>query len=300
MKTIKSLINSYDRRSILTRFILLTLGGIILAVNINFFIAPSQIAPGGVSGAAIIIHEFISWPIGTMMLILNIPLLFVGFKYLGRFDFLIRTLYVILIYNVGVDILAYWTPSQGITDNMMLNALYGGVLGGLGTGLVYRARGTSGGTGIVGRVLQFKTGFPVSQLYLLTDGGVVLIAGIVFGWDHALYALVTLYIWGVTADQVLEGPSVVRTVLIVTDQPKAVADTVFHRLRIGITSWPAQGMFTEKKHTVLYFVVSRPEVEALKTVVLDVDQHAFIVIGIGHHAIGGVYKQVVQTTDHNQ
>ena len=234
------------------------------------------------------------------MLILNVPLLFVGFKHLGRFNFLIRTIYVVLVYNVGTDVLAFWIPSEGITDNLMLNALYGGVLGGVATGLVYRAQGTSGGTGIVGRVLQFKTGFPVSQLYLLTDGGVVLIAGIVFGWDKALYALVTLYIWGVAADQVLEGPSVVRTALIVTDQPKAVADTVFHRLRIGITSWPAQGMFTEKNHTVLYFVVSRPDVDALKTVVLDVDKHAFIVIGIGHHAIGGVYKQGIQTSNDNQ
>ena len=275
----------------LKRFVLLTLGGLILAVNVNFFMAPSKIAPGGVSGAAIIINNFTQWPLGTVMLILNIPLLFVGFKYLGRFNFLIRTLYVVLIYNVGVDILAYWIPSQGISDNMMLNALYVGVLGGVGTGLVYRAQGTSGGTGILGRVLQFKTGFPVSQLFLLTDGGVVLVAGLVFGWDLALYALVALYIWGVTADQVLEGPSVVRTALIVTDQPKAVTDAVLQRLRIGITSWLATGMFSEEQHTVLYFVVSRPDVDVLKSVVLNVDRQAFIVIGVGHHAVGGVYKQ---------
>jgi len=123
----------------------------------------------------------------------------------------------------------------------------------------------------------------------------VIIAGLVFGWDLALYALVTLYIWGVVADQVLEGPSVVRTALIVTDRPIAVTDAVLQRLRIGITSWPATGMFSEKQHTVLYFVVSRPEVDALKSVVLNVDRQAFIVIGVGHHAIGGVYKQGTQT-----
>jgi len=162
MKIISSFIINKDRGLMLKRFILLTIGGLILAVNVNFFMAPSNIAPGGVSGAAIIINEFTSWPIGMLMLILNIPLLFVGFKHLGRFNFLIRTLYVILIYNVGVDILAYWIPSEGISDNLMLNALYVGVLGGVGTGLVYRAQGTSGGTGIVGRVLQYKTGFPVS------------------------------------------------------------------------------------------------------------------------------------------
>ena len=277
------------------QFILLTLGGLVSAVNVNLFLAPSEIAPGGVSGLAIIINKFTAWPLGLMMLGMNIPLLFVGFKYLGRFNFLIRTVYVVLIYSLGVDLLAPWLPAGGISDNLMLNALYGGIVGGIGSGLIYRGQGTSGGTGILGRVLQFKTGFPISQVYLITDGFIVFIAGLVFGWDKALYALVTLYIWGIAADQVLEGPSVVRTAMIVTDRPKEVAEAVFERLRLGITSWPAQGMFTEKKHTVLFFAVSRPNVEALKNVVLEADSQAFIVIAHGHHIVGGINKPFQST-----
>ena len=285
------LINKLDWSLTLRSFLLLTAGSLISAVNLNLFLAPWEIAPGGVSGIAIVINKLTGWPIGLMMLVMNIPLLFIGFKYLGRFNFLIRTFYVVLVSSLAVDILAPLLPKGGITDDMILNTLYGAVVGGISTGLIYRGQGTGGGTGILGRVLQFKTGFPISQLYLLTDGGIVLLAGWAFGWDKALYAMVTLYMWGIVADQVLEGPSVVRTATIITDRPKDVAEAVFSHLRLGITSWPAQGMYTEKNHTVLYFAVSRPKVDILKSVILDADPQAFIVIAHGHHTVGGVYKQ---------
>ena len=289
-KKIASLTNEFDWPSTVRGFFLLTAGSLVSAVNVNLFLAPWEIAPGGVSGAAIIINKFVAWPIGLMMLGMNVPLLFVGFKYLGRFNFLIRTLYVVIVFSLGVDLLAPWLPAGGISDNLMLNALYGGVVGGIGSGLIYRGQGTSGGTGILSRVVQFKTGFPISQVYLITDGFIVFIAGLVFGWDKALYALVTLYIWGIAADQVLEGPSVLRTAMIVTDHPKEVAETVFERLRLGITAWPAQGMFTEKSHTVLFLAISRPNVETLKSAVLEADSQAFIVIAHGHHNVGGINK----------
>lgn len=275
----------------LQSFLLLTIGGLMLAVNVNLFLFPSNIAPGGVSGTAIILNDFTGWPIGLVMLVLNVPLLVLGFRHLGRFHFLIRTLYVVLLYSVGVDVLARWLPPEGVTDDLMLNALYGGVMGGIGAGLVYRGHGTSGGTGIVGRVLQLRTGIPLSQVYLFTDGGVILVAGLVFGWEKGLYALVALFIWGVAADHVLEGPSVVRTAFIVTDRPEDVSRTVFNRLRLGITAWPAQGMFTTETHTVLFCTVSRPDVNVLKSVVVEADPRAFVVIGHGHQAIGGVFRQ---------
>jgi len=277
-------------------FLLLTIGALMLAFNVNFFLAPANIAPGGVSGTAIIINAFTGWPIGLVMLVLNIPLLALGFRHLGRYRFLVRTVYVVILYSLGVDALARWLPPEGLTDDLMLNALYGGVLAGLGTGLIYRGRGTSGGTGIVGRVLQLRTGIPLSQVYMLTDGGVVLVAGLVFGWEMALYALITLFIWGVATDNVLEGPSVVRTALIVTDRPEDVAHTIFERLQLGITAWPARGMFTASKHTVLFCTLNRPDVNILRSVVTDVDPHAFIVIGHGHQAIGGI---VGRNTDPN-
>lgn len=272
-------------------YALTTAGGLLLAVNLNLFLAPAKIAPGGVSGSAIIINEFTGWPIGLTMLVLNVPMIVLGFLYLGRFAFLARTLYAVLVYNLGVDLLAPWLPAAGITDDMLLNALYGGIVAGLGTGLVYRSGGTTAGTGTLSRVIQMKTGIPISQVYFLTDGGVILIAGLVFGWEAALYAMITLFVWGLAADYVLEGPSVVRMAFIVTDEPGAVAHALLDRLHLGVTTWPVEGAFTEHQHTILFCTVGRPRERALRAVVTEVDPHAFVVTGHGHQATGGMLGQ---------
>jgi uncharacterized membrane-anchored protein YitT (DUF2179 family) len=266
-----------------------------MAVNLNLFLAPANIAPGGVSGVAIIINHFTNWPIGLTMLVLNIPLIAIGFSSLGRFRFLTSTLYAVLLYSLGVDLLAQWLPAGGLTDDLLLSALYGGVVGGIGSGLVFRGGGTTAGTGILGRVLQLRTGIPVSQIYLGTDGAVVLVASLVFGWEKGLYALITLFVWGLATDFILEGPSFVRMVFIVTDQPEAVADAVFRGVHLGVTAWPAEGMFTEIEHAVLFCTVSRPYERALRRVVLEADPHAFVVVGHGHQASGGVFGQPKRT-----
>ena len=281
-------------RALLPRYLLLTAGGLLAAINVNLFLSPSNIAPGGASGIAIIVNDSTGWPIGMVMLALNVPLLALGFRHLGRFEFLSNTLYVVLLFSLSIDVLERWMPSEGLTDDLLLNALYGGVVGGIASGLIYRGRGTSGGTGILGRVLQLRTGIPISQIYLITDGGVVLVAGLVFGWEKALYALMALFIWGIAADHVLEGPSVVRTVFVVTDKPEEVSLMVFDRLGLGITAWPARGMWTRAEHAILFCTVSRPDVNALRSVVLEMDPHAFVVIGHGHQASGGVFRQTLR------
>ncbi len=276
-------------------FILLTAGGLLLAANVNLFLAPSRIAPGGVSGIAIILNSLTRWPIGLTMLVLNVPLVVLGYFHLGRRRFLGRTMYVVLLYNLGIDLLSRWLPAEGLTDQPLLNALYGGMVGGIGTGLVFRGGGTSAGTGVIGRVLQLRTGIPVSQLYLFTDGAVVLAAGLAFGWESAVYALVTLFLWGLAVDFVLEGPSVVRTAFVVTDHPDRVAQAVFGQLGLGLTAWAARGMFTEAEHTVLFCTVSRPDVDELRSVVSAADPEAFVVIGHGHQASGGVYRRSISS-----
>lgn len=287
----RALVLRLDLRTLLQNYLLVTVGALLLAVNINLFLAPANLAPGGVSGTAIIVNSFTGWPIGLTMLVLNIPMILLGFRHLGRFRFLAFTLYAVLLYNLGADLLTRWLPAGGITDDLLLNALYGGVVGGLGMGLVYRGGGTTAGTGILGRVLQMKTGIPVSQIYLLTDGGVILVAGLVFGWENGLYALITLFVWGLATDFVLEGPSVIRMAFIVTDRPQEVADAVLSELQLGITAWSAKGMFTETEHSVLFCTVSRPYERALRRVVTRADPNAFLVIGHGHQARGGMFGQ---------
>jgi uncharacterized membrane-anchored protein YitT (DUF2179 family) len=288
----RALVSRLDLPTKLQNYGLITIGVLVAAVNLNLFLAPMNIAPGGVSGIAIIVNDLTGWPIGLTMLVLNIPLVLLGFRYLGRFRFLVSTLYAVILYSLSVDLLARWLPAEGMTDDLLLAALYGGVLGGIGSGLVFRGGGTTAGTGILGRILQLKTGVPVSQIYLATDGLVVLAAGLVFGWEMGLYALITLCVWGLATDFVLEGPSVVRTAFIVTDAPQEVTDALIRELRLGVTAWPAEGMYTETEHTVLFCTISRPHARALRRVVTEADPKAFLVIGHGHQASGGVYGQM--------
>ncbi|MGD2016175.1 MAG: YitT family protein [Desulfobacterales bacterium] len=163
-KTLEKMIANIDIGKILPEYFLLTMGSVILAINFDLFLAPFNIAPGGTSGAAIIIHEFTGWPKGLTMLILTLPMLVVGFFYLGRFRFLVRAFYVTVVYSLGIDGLAVILPS-GVTKDLLLNALYGGITGGIGIGLIYRGGTSPAGTSVISRVIQLKTGIPNSQIY---------------------------------------------------------------------------------------------------------------------------------------
>ncbi len=288
------MIANLDLGKILPEYLLLTIGSVILAVNFDLFLAPFNIAPGGVSGAAIIIHKFTGWPKGLTMLILTLPMLIIGFLYLGRFRFLIRGLYVTVVYTLGVDGLVIVLPA-GVTNDLLLNSLYGGIVGGVGIGLIYRGGTSPAGTSVISRVIQMKTGIPNSQVYILIDGGVILIAGLVFGWEMALYAFVTLFTWGFVADYVLEGPSVVRTVFIVTDCPVEVSQVLMDRLGVGVTGWASKGMYSTAEHTTLFSTVNRSDVHILKAIVSDADPKAFVVIAQGHQTRGGILRKPVRT-----
>jgi uncharacterized membrane-anchored protein YitT (DUF2179 family) len=267
----------------------MTLGAALLIVSYNVFQVPAKLAPGGVGGIGILINDLTGFPPGTAMLIMNIPILYLGFRTLGRFQFLVRTLYAVLLYNLGVDIFARWLP-PGITDDLLLNTLYGGVVGGIGSGLLYRARSTVAGTGVISRIVQIRTGLPISQVYIFIDGGIILLLGLRFGWENALYALIMLFIWGLAADYTMEGPSVIKTVFIVTDYAADVSQAIITRLGIGVTAWPAQGMFSGQGHDILFCTVSRSDVNTVNLIVSEIDPHAFVVVGQGHRATGGLLR----------
>lgn len=282
----KKLKTKINLRKAVPDYLLLTIGSIILAINFDVFLAPHNIAPGGTSGSAIIINKFTDWLPGITMLILTIPMLIIGFYYLGRFRFLIRSSYVTVLYSLGIDLMAKYLP-PAITDDLLLNALYGGILGGIGIGFIYRGGTSPAGTSVISRVINLKTGIPNSQVYMLIDGSVILIAGLVFGWEMALYAFVTLFIWGMVADYVLEGPSVVRTALIVTDEPEIVSQALLNRMGIGVTSWTGKGMYTHTEHATLFCALKRPDVKILTSIVKEADPRSFVVISQGHQAMGG-------------
>jgi uncharacterized membrane-anchored protein YitT (DUF2179 family) len=280
-------------RTILTNVILLTVGALITAVSVIVFLAPFQIAPGGVSGLAVILnHLNPALPIGLMVLIGNIPIQLLGFRTLGGWRVVASTIYYVVVYSLALDFLNPRMAAINVGDDVLLNALFGGIIGGVGGGLVYRAGGTQGGTSTLGRILQYRYGMSLSSTSLYTDTGVLALAGLVFGWEGALYAVVALFAGAMASDYVLEGPSVIRTATIVTDRPQQVAHVLLEDLGRGVTSWPGKGMFTEQEHTVLFVTIARPQVNRLRRLVFSVDPNAFVVIGQGHVAYGHGFKRV--------
>lgn len=276
-------------------YLFLTVGATIMIVNFNLLMTPGNLAPGGMGGLTLILNHYTGVPRGIGMLLMSTPLIALGFWQLGRFRFLVRTLYVTLYYTLGVDLTARFFPPQGIVDDLLLTALYGGVLGGIGYGLVLRGRGMVSGTGIISRILQLRSGIPISQLYMIIDGVIIVALGLTFGWERALYGMFMLFIMGLASDYVLEGPSVVRVVFIITDRPEEVGSMLMARLGVGVTRWAGEGMYTQEERTILFCTVTRPDVEVLHVVVEEIDPAAFVVIGQGHQAKGGMVRPPVFT-----
>jgi uncharacterized membrane-anchored protein YitT (DUF2179 family) len=267
-------------------YVLILLGAILQALSLRVFLIPARLASGGVSGLSQIINSFTGWPIGVMVLIGNIPLFILGWRFLGGPRFAARTAFAILSFSILVDIPFPFIPQDGITGDIVLNSLYGGVVSGIGFGLVYRGRGTSGGSDILARILSSWRGIPVSQSYLMTDALIIFLAGISFSWENALYALVMLYVSGIAAESISQGSNILRTGLIITAQPEQIIEEIFARLRRGVTIMNAKGGYSGDDKSILLCVVTRAEIPHLKDLTKEVDPKAFLIIGQAHEVRG--------------
>lgn len=274
----------------LPRLLLLTAGAIIAAFGYSMFQVPHRIVSGGLSGIGIIINSFTGWPVGLMFWVMNIPMLVLGFIHLGRWRFVIRTLYAVTLFSAATDWFQVIMPPllspYPLTNDLLLNAIYGGIIGGIGAGMLYRAGGTMGGTSVIGRIIQRKTGQPLSQTYFFTDGAIIFAAGLFFGWELALYGLLMLFINGMASDYVMEGPSTTRTATIITDHPEEVSQAIIQQLQRGVSFWEITGAYTGARRYMLNTTVYRSQATDLRNTVADADPNAFVTIGVSHHALG--------------
>lgn len=271
-------------------FALIILGGLVQSLALRTFLVPAQLVSGGVSGLAQFFYYLWGWPIGMVTLLANIPLFILGWRYLGGPRFAVRTILSVLSYTILTDLLLKYTGSTPITDDILLNSLYGGILLGVGLGLVYLGRGTSGGTDILGRILNQRFGISISLAYMITDSFAAVLAGFYFGWDKALYGLIMIYLSGVAADMISQGTNVIREAMIITDETQKVIDAISEELGRGATILEAKGGFTQKDRPVIFCVVTAGEVIRLKTIVHDTDPDAFMVVGHANEALGEGFK----------
>jgi uncharacterized membrane-anchored protein YitT (DUF2179 family) len=271
-------------------YALIILGGFVQALALRTFLVPAQLVGGGISGIAQLLHYLWGWPIGVVTLLGNLPLFVLGWRYLGGPRFALRTILSVLSYTIFTDILIQFTGQAPITEDILLNTLYGGILLGVGLGLVYLGRGTSGGTDILGRILNQRLGMSISLAYMITDSFAVLLAGFFFGWEKSLYGLIMIYLSGVAADMISQGTNVIREAMIITDETEKVVLAISDALGRGTTILSGRGGYTQKERPVIFCVVTAGEVIRLKSIVQEADPDAFMVVGQANEALGEGFK----------
>ncbi len=271
-------------------YAVLTLGALLIAVAVRVFLVPNRVVTGGVTGVAQLLNTFLGTPVGLVLLILNIPLLVVGFRRLGGFVFGVRTVYTIVVMSFAIDLLRPYVGA--VTADPLLYSLYGGLLDGVGMGLILRQRGTAGGTDILARLIETRYGVPPGRSLLAMDALIFSAAFFSYGPEKILYALLVAFISSRAVDFTLAAGRGSRQALIVTTHPAPIKEAILRDLRRGVTVLEGYGGYTGAQRTILLCICERPEVSILKAIVGAVDPDAFVVIGEVDEVLGEGFRPV--------
>lgn len=294
--------NKEKRLQAIRDYLWIILGSIITALAINIFLVPHKIAPGGVTGIATVIFYLSNeiLPVGTIMLLLNIPLFIFGMKLIGR-RFIVRTLFSTIFLSAVVDIaepFTSWFIYQLEIENLtsgpdyLLYAIFGGFFMGLGLGFVFRSGATTGGTDLAAQIVHhFFPTLTVGKALLFIDGAVIVFAAVAFNSILlALYSMLSLYISTKIVDIILEGINFAKGVYIISDHAEEIADNIMRELDRGVTALNGTGMYTGNEKKVLFCVIQRRQLPVLKTLVKKTDQSAFIILHDVTEVLGEGFK----------
>ena len=261
----------------------ITIGVIIAPCSLESFLVPNLILDGGITGISMIFSHLSKLPLGLFVFFINIPFVYIGYKHLGE-RFLAKAIYSMILFSI---LLSLFHGLPVFTSDKLLATVFGGLFLGLGVGIVIRFGGCLDGTESVAMVLSKKTNLSVGQCVLIFNLLVYSVAGFIFGFDRALYSLLTYFITFKVIDMVSEGLEQAKAALIITDKSDTLADTIYKKLGRTVTIMNAKGLISGEK-MVLYCVITRIEIPELKRIIHDEDNTAFVTITdvseiIGYH-----------------
>ena len=260
----------------------IAVGAIIAAYGVQGFIVPSGLGGGGVGGIALLLYYKLKIPIGLMTFALNIPLFVLGWREVNK-HFVFKTIWGLVIFSAFLDLFKGIQPIA--FDDIFLGALYGGVISGISSSIVFHFGGSLGGTDIVSKVIQRKYGVPMGNSALAINGVIIMISWAVLGSKVALYTLVTMFVYGRVLDLIQSGvPS--KSVTIISDQSEALVDRIMIDLGRGATFLQGRGAYSNEPKNVIICVVTLPEIGRLKQAVREVDPHAFMIVQNAGEVLG--------------
>jgi len=266
--------------------VLILLGLFIASLGYNLYLIPNNIAAGGFTGIGQLLHHFVNINVGTVNIILNVPLFLLSMRSMGL-KFGIRSLLAMFGFSLMIDYL----PVPSATNDMLLAAVYGGLVSGVGFGLILRGNTTTGGTDMLATLLH-KIFPPLKINYgiFLTDGLVVVASAFVFEPQAAMYALISIFISNVMIDLVLEGPNSANSYFIISEKSDEIARRIMDEMERGVTGLDGMGMYHGTRKRVLLCVVNRFESIRLRRIIFSVDPSAFVIANKAHEVLGEGFK----------
>lgn len=283
-------------------YMVMIFGAFIIAAAYVLFITPNRIVPGGVYGVSIVIHHLTrgvfsfapeGLPVGTMGILLDIPITLLGIKVLGK-SFGIRNFFGIIMTSFFIDTLTFfWGYKPLVENDVLLSSIFGGVMCGVGLGLIFKAKGATGGTDTIAMIFAKKTKLPLGQLLIYVDSAVVLFGLVAFGdWKIPLYSWIVIFITGKVIDGVMQGYSYDKTVFIISDKYEEIRKKILYDLDRGGTYLLAEGMYAGKKRKVIYTNITRRELPTLIGFIKDIDPDAFVTVINANEIIGHGFKPI--------
>lgn len=274
-------------------YILIILGAFIMASGFVLFITPHNIVPGGVYGISIVINHFTGFPIGLTALAFDIPLTIIGIRVLGpRFG--VKTVVGFVLTAVFVDSMTYlWGVKALVPDDVLLSSIFGGVFIGLGLGLIFKSKATSGGSDIVAMIISKYTKMPLGQLMIYVDSTIVIAGLFAFqDWKIPLYSLIVIYIAGRVVDLVLQGVSYDKTLFIISEKHTEIRDKIINDLNRGGTFLKGEGMYNGQEKSIIYTVLNRRELAILQDYINKIDPEAFLTVINANEILGNGFKSL--------
>ncbi|MDD4751646.1 MAG: YitT family protein [Desulfitobacteriaceae bacterium] len=269
-------------KQIFTDISQIVVGSVFIAVAYIVFIIPNNLLAGGVSGLAIITNHFTGFSVAVLILLYNIPIIIWARKEL-RFRFIIYTIIAVTLQSLFLALLQDLSPYQ---NDILLASIFGGILTGIGSGIIIRHYGSSGGADVIAIVLKKKLGISVGTVSFIASLIVISLAGLIFGLEPAMYTLVSLFVVGQTIDFVQEGFNKKRTAMIVSDKSQEIKNAIISQLHRGVTLIHGTGGFANVKKDVIFCVVNQFELARLKEIVLGLDKNAFMTISETSEVLG--------------
>lgn len=270
---------------IVRSYAIIALGAVIYALAFDWFVAPNQIAMGGVTGLAQVVNALVPvLPVGVMTIVINVPLFLAGWRLLGG-HLLVSSLFATAVSSLAIDAIAAvhtFAPMEPL-----LAALYGGAVMGAGLGLVFSQGATTGGTDIIGKLMKRRFSWlPTGKLVMIPDMAVVVLAAAVFGTvNAALYGLIQMYLLGRVMDTVLYGWDISRVAYIITDRWEEVSRRLLEMER-GVTVLRGQGAYTGAEKRVLLVAFRQQEIVPIKRMLRQIDPRAFFIVCDAHEILG--------------